>query len=179
MAFIINGTKNVKIMGYLKDDKNITEDKLPTATQLINFRYYYRNKVINQVPVKDKAHFTKGIQDNSFEASKSKDLFVLDYVLKQDQFIFVMSSLNLLNNAIDLSNFMPGNLCIDATYKLITCKFPLIVMGVEDKCHNLHTIAFDIVSKEDTQTYTFVLATVKNLLKEKFNFNWKIKVISS
>ena len=173
---IANGLKNIKIIDLLKNENKIEHSLLPSNEQLNNYRFYYKSKKINEIAVKNKKHFLEWIDANKFNEQTPNNLFVIDYALAKDKFIFILSSISLLKTVIDQSHIMPGNLSIDATYKLINCKFPLIIIGCEDLCHQFHCIGFSIVSNEDKSTYTFILATIKNYLKTNFNFIWDIKV---
>ena len=177
LPFIRSGVKNAKIISFLKDDKKIENSKLPSIDQLNNFRGYYKDKKINEICIKEACYFIRWINTYAYDSVKSDELFVLDYVLKPEQFIFILTSSKLLCNAKKNYNIGPINLCIDATYKLISCKFPLVIIGTEDLTHGFHPIAFAIVNREDTKTYTFIMASIKNFLKDKMSYEWKVQVI--
>jgi len=98
---------------------------LPTGDQLTRFRAYYKFKRINEVSVKDKATFLNWIATNNYNVEKPNDLFVVNHLLSKESFIFILSSINLLCNAKTEKQLEKGYICIDSTYNLINCKFPL------------------------------------------------------
>jgi len=126
----------------------IEEDKLPSVNQLTRFRCDYNSKRINEITVKDKKNFLQWIENNKINKEKLNDLFVVNYRLEKDNFISVLSSIILLNNAKEEGQFEKGFVCIDTTYKLTTCRFPLAILSTRDKSRKLMNIGFAILSNE-------------------------------
>lgn len=175
LPFIKNGVKNCKITSYLKDTLLLDPSKIPTGEQLTRYRCSYKSKRINEITVKDKAGYIKWVEENSLKIEKPNDLFVVNYILAQDNFVFILSSMNMMLNAKG-NQYELGFVSIDSTYKLITCKFPLLIISTRDKKRHSRIIAFAIISNEDAKTFGFVINSLQDFMKDKLNFEWKIKV---
>ena len=166
--------KNAKLISYLKIDKKVDKKLIPTIEQIKNYRYYYQKNKINEICSKTRSVYELWINGHKFNESNFQELFVLDHSINKDNFIFIFSSILLLQQ-IDTHQKLgyTQNLSIDATYKLISCKFPLVIMGIEDSSRYFHPICFAIVSTENINKYIFILSTVKNFMKDKYNFIWR------
>ena len=118
------------------------------------------------------------IENNKIKTDKPNDLFVVDYKLEKNKFIFVLSSLNLLKNALDENQLHKGFACIDVTYKLTTCKFPLAIISTRDKERKLKQIGFTILSEETRDSFIFVVESLKLVIEKELNVPWNVKVSS-
>jgi len=174
--FIRNGVKNMKIVNHLRDIVKVSQKDMPSSEQLTRFRSYYKSKRINEISVKDRAHFVTWSDEHQINADLPNDLIVINYKLKKDELIFVLSSLRLLMNANVEDQYHEGYICIDSTFKLMTCKFPLAIISTRDKRRKLKNIAFAILSNETIENYKFVIESLKTFIQKELKFQWNIKV---
>lgn len=79
-------------------------------------------------------------------------------------FRFVFSTLFLLNMFKSVEK-----VCIDSTYKLNWCEFPLTILGTVDRSKKFHPIAFACTTNETVDDYAFVFDAVKNKIKQYFS----------
>ena len=173
---IHTGAKNVQITAYLKDSHNIEASKIPNADQLNRFRAYYKEKRLNEITNKDKGTFTQWILENQINKEDLTKCFVVDYILESNKFIFILSSLQLLQNAMIENQYESGYVCIDSTYKLTTCKFPLLIIATRGKDRHLRIIAFAILSHENIESFMFIIKSLMKCMKTELNFDWRIQV---
>ncbi len=107
--------------------------------------------------MKDKGSYTQWILAHKFDPERPDSLYVLGYKLEKKDFIFVMSSLTLLKNAKPENQFSEGYVAVDSTYKLLSCKFPVMIFSTRDKNKKHKVIAFAIVSNESRQNFEFII----------------------
>ena len=112
--------KNVKIFTHLKDNLKLKDEELPSSEQLTGFRCNFKRKRVNEIVVKDRAHFISWIETHNSDPQKPNELFVISYKLEKNNFTFILSSLAFLKNARDQNQYEKGYACIDSTYKLTT-----------------------------------------------------------
>jgi len=143
---------------------------LPTVDQINRFRWYYRTTKINQIVVKDKATYTEWVNARKINPEKPNDLFVINHKLDKNNFIFVVSSITLLKNAKKEEQYEEGYVCVDSTYKLMTC------FSTWDKSRKIKIIAFAIVSHETIVNYEFILSSIRKCIQNELDFTWEIKV---
>jgi len=168
--------KNVKIINYLREEAKLEEESMPWAAQLNRFRWYYRATKINEIGVKVKSTYIEWIDKNKLNEENPDNLFVIDYKLGPKEFIFVLSSLTLLQNAISEDQYVEGYACVDSTFKLMNCKFPLAIFSRRDKAKKHRVIAFAILSAETKENYSFTLNAIHDSILKELNLNWRVKV---
>lgn len=78
----------------------------------------------------------------------------------------VFSSQRLLRNVT-----MASVLHCDATYKLLWQNFPLLIIGVTDKCRSFHPVAFCLSSNETAKAFEFFFETLKIKVFEMYGAN--------
>ena len=91
----------------------------------------------------------------------------------------LFSSINLLQNVVRQQKFDHPFLCIDATYKLNHKRYPLIVVGTQDRLHKFHLVAFCVSSHEDEAAYAFVLQGLQKGIKKYLKIEYTPEYIMS
>ncbi|OWZ07221.1 hypothetical protein PHMEG_00020411 [Phytophthora megakarya] len=82
-----------------------------------------------------------------------------DLVVEKDPFILGITSKRLLQSAArDPSTFV---LHVDATFKLNSSYYPVVVIGVSDRLRTFHLLALFIVSQRTEPVYVEVLASMR------------------
>ena len=91
----------------------------------------------------------------------------------------VISTVSLLENLLRQAKDEEEYFCVDATYKLNDKKYPLLVLGTQDRSHKFHLVAFCVSSQEDEGAYSFFFQSIKRGMEKHFNIDYKPKYIMS
>lgn len=103
----------------------------------------------------------------------------MKYLLEQKNFILVVASKNLLNNAkIQAETTNESFVATDSTHKLISCQFKFSTFMTINYSHKAADFAYMIHSHEDRDSFAFGLQAIKETLKNNLNFEWSPRVIS-
>ena len=108
--------KNVKTFTHLKDNLKLKDEELPFSEQLTRFRCNFKRKRVNEIAVKDRAHFISWIENHNSDPQKPNELFVVNYKLQKNNFIFILCSLVWLWRFSGLELFF---LCWDRCWRSI------------------------------------------------------------
>lgn len=132
----------------------------------------------------DKLNFgtlEKWLNENNNRPLQENQPFVVEYELNIDEnnnnnstFRFFVSTKCLLKTAVNSEK-----LHADATYKLIWQGFPVLIIGTSDWHRKFHPIGICVSSNERTIDFEFMFRTLKNIVNELFDADFKPKVLIS
>jgi len=160
------------------ENQGYAEEIIPTGKQLSNRRTYLTQSLLGELAKNTKGGFFQWLNNHEvkFENAKSHDLIIISHQLTKDNFILIVSSQSLLNNAATESINGEGFLALDTTHKLISCQFKFTTITTATINQEMADIAYVIHSNEDSTTFTFALSELKRFLKDTLELEWVINV---
>lgn len=149
----------------------------PTRDQVAYRLRLYREKEVK--PLLNLGELMSWCKDHSNTPNDEHTPFVIDHWRERNngtglKFRFVFTTLYLLNLFKSVEK-----VCIDSTYKLNWCDFPLTILGTVDRNKKFHPIAFACSTNETTDDYAFVFDAVKKKIKECFSANFAPSMLIS
>lgn len=170
---IRSGHSNEKIIKFLKDEKKVKEEILPTNRQLTDRRYHLKKVVLKHLKENTKGKFVNWFNLHKDFDKQNNDLICLSYILEENNFILLFTSKALLKNAI-LQAGVKGNsfIALDATHKVISCRFKLSTFATANLNQEIADICYMIHAHEDESSYLYGLKQIRKALKDIFNFDW-------
>lgn len=152
---------------------------LPKLSQLQNYLYNQKLKILLET-YPDIANFVSDICKVRYTPELPQDdIFFLDDTISQDEVSILFTSKSLLSNLFKQEINQNSFFHIDATYKILDLRFPVVHLSTETINHNYRPLFFYITESETTEKIKKMLTTIIDFLKDEYNYIWKPKFVLS
>ena len=175
--YIQDSKSNFKIKAKLEEE-GFDENVIPTGKQLSNRRTYLIKVLLKELASNTEGGFYSWLEKNKNDFNKAglHDMIVIDNKLIDNNFVLIVSSKALLQNALKESQEGVGFLALDSTHKLVNCQFKLTTITTASIEHEIADIGYVLHAHEDSQTFTYALGKLKDYIKKFLKVEWVIKV---
>lgn len=175
LDFVINSANNnhkpkriIREINKMREEtQQFQNDVTPTSRQIHYLLAKHREK--ETPPIISIGELVEWCEGKSAIPEDQDEAFVLaEQHSKHKQnmyFRFVLSTIRLLQNAANVTN-----ICVDATYKLNWCGFPLLLLGTIDLNKSFHLIAIACCSNEKQADFSFLFQTVRETANDLLGF---------
>ncbi|KAG3091407.1 hypothetical protein PC122_g7002 [Phytophthora cactorum] len=171
---VVKDGKPARIRNELVDSFTLSTGAVPALKQIQNFVYNYRRSTMKNTDI------VEDMEEIAAESQLSNDLpdttlFTIGYPLDEDGapelgdgsdddplVIGITTQFLLKAAAWDPDVFVVH---MDATFKLVTYAYPVIVCGISDAARQFHLMAFFITSQRTAVQYSHALRSLMDIYK--------------
>lgn len=182
LDFLITSAKNnhkpkriIRDINKMREEKQRFENDVTPSSRQIHY-LLAKHSEKEAPPIVSIGELVEWCEERAATPKNNDEAFVLaEQHSKHKQnmyFRFVLSTVRLLRNAANVNN-----ICVDATYKLNWCGFPLLLIGTIDLNKSFHLIAIACCSNEKQADFSFLFKTVSGTVKDLLGFELKPEIM--
>jgi len=158
-------------------EENHLKFELPNTTQLQNYLYRYKEKLLAENYPEVKKFLTEVCSKHYSENLNEDEMFCIFYKCQDGEVSVLLSTPAMIKNLLKQSQMQDCLIHLDATYKLIDLGIPIIIMGTENLNHNHRPIVYFITWPESKSSVKLMLQEMSNFLEKEFQFVFKPQII--
>ena len=149
-------------------------------TQIKNKKYYEKKKISQLFVIHNEEQLISWCVEKKLTygnyVSNPDEPFVVDYIINNNYYCIVFTTFNLIFDYLTYLSQVQNKLFqCDGTYKLVKNNYILLISGCQDLAGIFHSCGYCMTSNEDTDSYSFLMATLKDVaskIKLSFEINY-------